>query len=229
MLFARRISTVLLAAILVAAQCPGARATASSLGVITQVLRASIASAPATNGSSVFDGDSFTTAPDGLLRMRLNAAQVYLAGQSSVQLLAASTGVLARLTRGTMVFSSAKSIVLEVEISEAHIRPASDGPTIAQLSFVSATEIDISARRGALEFSYAGETQLIPEGVAYRFVLNSPAGQPAAAPAQPPFPGQRVASPTGRRNRKFFYFIIGAIAVAAAVAIDEDLESPTKP
>jgi len=219
--------SILLVFATAAGELPVRAAGVPPLGVVTQAAGANINSSGVSSGATVFDCDYFTTTPTGLVRVRAGAAQFYLAGQSNLKLRAASGGTLAQLVAGTLVFSSAKVDAMDVEVAEAHIRPASDQPTVAQISVSGPKQIDIRATRGSLQFLYKGESKIIPEGSAYRFVLDPP--EDALFPASPAFPDQRVTKQQARSNRKFLYLIIGAAAVATYIAIDEALESPSKP
>jgi hypothetical protein len=225
----QRIFATLLVITLVAGQIPARTAGVSPIGVVTQALRANLASASVSAGATVYDGDSFTTASDGLLRVRVGAAQFYLPSQSALNLHSTREGALAQLTGGTIVFSSAKVTAMDIEVAQARIRPAADQFTVAQISFVGPKMIDIRARRGSLQFSYAGQTQIVPEGAVYRFILDPSDGDRAISSATSAFPGQRGAEPGGRQRRAFLYFIIGSIGAATYIAIDEALESPSKP
>jgi hypothetical protein len=225
----RRVLASVLVFVMAAGAIPVHAAGVSALGVVTQASRANLAGANVSAGSTLYDGDSLTTASDGLLRIHAGAAQLYLPGESGVKLHSISGGMLAQLTGGRLVFSSAKAAAMDIEIAQAHVRPVADQPTVAQISVVGPKIIDIRAQRGALQFSYDGETQLIPEGSAYRFVLDPPEEETLSEPT-PAFPGQRGRRPPPtRRNKAFLYFIIGATAVLTYVAIDEALESPSKP
>jgi len=225
---ARPLSIFLVFAI-AAGELPARAAGSSPLGVVTQAAGANINSSGVSAGATVFDGDYFTTTATGLVRVRAGAAQFYLAAQSNVKLRAASGGTLAQLVAGTLVFSSAKVDAMDVEVAQAHIRPASDQPTVAQISVAGPKEIDIRATRGSLQFLYKGESKIIPEGSAYRFVLDPPEDMAFPAEASRAFPDQGVPKKQGRPNRKFLYFIIGAAGVVTYIAIDEALESPSKP
>jgi hypothetical protein len=197
----------------------------SPIAVVTQASRASLSSANVSAGATVYDGDSFTTASDGLLRVRAGAAQFYLAGQGAIYLHSIPGGILGQLTSGTLVFSSARASAIDIDVAQARIRPASDQPTVAQISIVGPKIIDIRAHRGSLQFSYAGQTQDVAEGAAYRFVLD-PSDEDLSISS---FPGQKRPVSGRRRNKAFLYFIIGAMGVVTYVAIDEALESPSKP
>jgi|SRR5438128_5411295 len=141
----RRIFAILLVFTLALGQLPVRAAGVTPLGVVAQASRANLASASVSAGATVYDGDSFTTASGGLLRVRAGAAQFYLAGQSGLKVHSIRGGALAQLTYGTIVFSSAKAAAMNVEVAQAHIRPTSDQPTVAQISFVGPKMIDIRA------------------------------------------------------------------------------------
>jgi hypothetical protein len=221
----RSFFVALLAFALGLGELPARAAGVTPLGVVTQASRANLARANVSTGAAVYDGDSFTTASDGLLRVRVGSAQFYLPGQSALSLHSAPGGAIATLTSGRVVFSSAKAAAMDIEFSQAHIRPTSDQPTVAQISVVGPKTVDVRAQRGSLQFSYRGETQLVPEGAAYRFVLDpSDEGMTASAKVSAFPPKHQRKEPKG-----FVYFFIGATAVATYIAIDEALESPSKP
>jgi hypothetical protein len=227
----QRVLASFLVLAMAAGEIPARAAGVSALGVVTQASRANLAGANVSPGSSVYDGDSLTTASDGLLRVRAGAAQFYLAGQSGVKLHSVSGGALAELTGGTLVFSSAKAAAMDIEIAQAHVRPTSDQPTVAQISFAGPKLIDIRAQRGSLEFTYEGETQLIPEGAAYRFVLD-PSEEETLSTATPAFPDQQGPRKGRRRKRSFIFFLIGgaaAFGIIEGIVTYKALESPSKP
>lgn len=226
----RRAAVSLLVCVLAAGEFPASAASVAVVGVVTQASLASVASARVSTGATVYDGDSLATAAGGLARVRARAAQFYLAGQSSVRMRSALAGTLVQLTAGTLVFSSANAAAMDVEVARAHIRPASNDLTVAQVSIAGAKSIDIRAKRGSLEFSYEGESKVIPEGVSYRIILDpldrevTEAGPPTAFPDnQQPKPGAYD------KRRRFIYLLIGVGSVATFFAVDEALESPDKP
>ena len=223
----RRISATLLVLALAVGQPPARAGSVSPLGVVTQALRANISSANVSAGATVYDGDSFTTASDGLLRVRVGTAQFYLPGQSALSLHAAPGGTTASLTSGRIVFSSAKAAAMDIEFSQAHIRPTSDQPTVGQIAAFSPRELEVRAQRGALQFSYKGETGVIPEGASGRILLD-PTDDEALGGA-PAFPGQ--AGPKhGRKRRKAFIIFWSAVGgILLPFIVHEAIESPHKP
>lgn len=222
----RRIFATLLVYVLVVGQLPARAAGVSPLGVVTQAANANLGGARISAGSTVYDGDSFTTASDGLLRVRAGAAQFYLPGQSALTLHSAQGGAIASLTTGRIVFSSARAAAMDIELAQAHIRPSSDQPTVAQISAISPRELEVRAQRGALQFSYKGETEVIREGTSCRILLDPTDEETSTAPVFPDQGGPK----RGRKRRKafiIFWSLVGGIV--PPLIIHEALESPDKP
>ena len=81
-------------------------------------------------------------------------------------------GTTAELSEGTLVFSAGRTGALEIVVREARIYAINDVRTMAQVSITGPKELQIFARRGALQFSYRGETEKIDEGAACRVILD---------------------------------------------------------
>jgi hypothetical protein len=225
----RRLFAFLLIVALAAAEIPAQAARVSAIGVVTQAYAANLGGAGVSSGAAVFDGDSFSTAPDGLLRVRAGAAQLYLAGESSVKLNSAPNGTLAQITGGTLVFSSAQSGAMDVEFAQAHIRAAGNEPTVAQVSVVNPRMVEVRASRGTVEFSYKDETQSIPAGKSAKILLDPTDEEVAMASATPAFPDQTQPR-RGRKRRLAFYIFWGSAAgIATGILLHHALESPDKP
>ncbi|HEX4545710.1 MAG TPA: hypothetical protein VH110_05075 [Candidatus Acidoferrum sp.] len=217
-----RILATMLAVLLAGASLPARPAGMVPLGVVTQSSGEHFNASKVTPGATVYDGDVLSTEAEGALQLRSGAALLYLPGQSGITVHGIPSGTQAQLRMGTVVFSTAKAGAMEVLADEAFIRPMIDGPTIAQVTVVSPKELQIAARRGALEFSYRGETQKIPEGGSYRIILEPP------EPAAKPFP-QRVPVKAGRESRAFKITVIVATGWITEWAVHEVLESPDRP
>jgi hypothetical protein len=80
--------------------------------------------------------------------------------------------IVAELASGTLIFSAARPRNLVVMADDALIRPSPNASTIAHIRVVTRKELRIYAQRGALEFSYHGENEVIAEGAAYRVLLD---------------------------------------------------------
>jgi hypothetical protein len=192
------------------------------LGVVTQASGAHFNAAKVSAGATIYDGDGLSTEADGALQFRAPAALLYLPGTSGVTLHRLANGAQAQLQAGTVVFSTAKSAAMEILVQGAFVRPAADGPTIAQVTVLGPKELQISARRGALEFSYAGETEKLTEGASYRILLD----QPEAAPWPQNQGGPKKPA---REGIKYRIMVIGLIIGITALALCEAFESPDRP
>jgi len=125
---------------------------------------------------------------------------------------------------GTLVFSTTRAASLNVIAREASIRPVADTRTVAQIAVTGRKELRICAGRGALQFSYRGETEMIGEGEAFRVILDPMDEDP-----------HKKVPVKARRNRRTFLLIaISAAAMGAAVGVYEShrhkkIESPDRP
>ena len=200
------------------------------LGVVVEAYRAHLGGSAVSPGATVYDGDHFSTEEGGELRLRCKAALLELA-EKSVALVrhaeggAQGLGAEAELAQGTLVFSTARAGELEIEAREARIRPAGNGRTVAQVSVIGPKELHIYARRGAVLFSYQGESKTIAEGESYEVILD------------PPEDGseKRQTTQKGGRPPKAFLLVAGGAGAAAAAVIlyknheHKEMESPDRP
>lgn len=217
----RRILAMTLAFLLTGISLP-VQAGTSVLGVVTQATAAHFNASKVSVGATIYDGDRLSTESEGLLQFRGAGALLYLPGLSGITLHGLPTGTQAQLRTGSLVFSTSKAAAMEILADEAFIRPAGDGPTVAQVSILGPKELQITARRGALNFSYRNETEKIAEGTACRILLDSPEAAPRPFPPQGPVKA-------GHESRSFKIVVIVAVAWITEWAVHEALESPDRP
>lgn len=196
----------------------------SVLGVVLAAKHVRLNTTTVTVGATVYDGDRFSTEAGGMLRLRSGTAGLELAEESVVSVQNPPNdvqGVEVELDKGTLVFSSERVASLDVIVREASIRPSTDTRTVAQITVTGPTELRICARRGALHFSYRGETETLAEGKSYRVILDPPEESPKQK--GPPAPSKW---PKG-----FKIVIIGEGAAVTALGIYElrEPESPDRP
>jgi len=218
----RRILASTLAFLLMGISLPAQPAGTSVLGVVTQATAAHFNASKVSVGATIYDGDRLSTESEGLLQFRGPGALLYLPGLSGVTLHGLANGTQAQLRTGSLVFSASKAAAMEILADEAFIRPAGDGPTVAQVTILGPKELQITARRGALNFSYLNETEKIAEGTACRILLDSPEAAPRPFPPQGPLKA-------GHESRSFKIVVIVAVAWITEWAVHEALESPDRP
>jgi len=204
-------------------------APSSSLGTIVYADRAHMGAGAASVGSTVFGGDRLTTEQSGSVQVRAGAARLLLSGASSATFAQEETAPAATLTLGSAIFSTANSKAFTLHVASAAIRPNTDEPTIGQVTVLSPKELVVRSTRGSLTIAVGDDVRVIPEGSAYRIVLDSP---DAASPAQ----GPRGAGSKGygsppikAAKSKFIWYAIGITAVVTFLAVQEALESPDRP
>jgi hypothetical protein len=189
--------------------------------------RAHIGVADASAGSTIFESDRLSTEVGGVLRITIPTLALQLGGQSSVVLgrvPGPEGNFLAELAYGTLVFSAAPKGSMMVTVKEAVVRPVANAATVAQVWVVNGKELRIYAQRGALEFSYHGESQTIPQGN-YRVVLDPSEREVAELGSDP------ATKPSAKRHPTFILVAI-VVAVAVGIAIPvifHHFESPDRP
>jgi hypothetical protein len=204
-------------------------APSSSLGTVVYADRAHMGAAAASVGATVFGGDRLSTEQSGSVQVRAGAARLLLSGASSATFAREEATPAATLTRGSATFSTANSKAFAVHVASAVIRPNTDEPTIGHVTVLNPKELVVKSIKGSLTVAVDDDVRVIPEGAAYRIVLD-PAD--TAAPPQ----GARGAGskgygrpPVKAARSRFIWYVIGITAVATFLAVHEALESPDRP
>ncbi len=211
-------------------------ASPSSLGTIVFADRAVVGAAPASAGATVFSGDRIGTLQGGTLQVRAGAARLLLSSASVATLAMDDVTPAAALAMGTAVFSTSNSKAFALHVANAVIRPATDQPTIGQVSVLNLKELVVKCTRGSLIIAVEDDVRLIPEGAAYRVVLDAaqpaepqgPRGAGAKGSGSASWPGQGR-PPVKAARSKFMWYAIAAIGLVTVWAVHEALESPDRP
>jgi hypothetical protein len=134
------------------------------------------------------------------------------------------------LLRGSGTFSTASAKAFALNALTAVIKPMSDEPTVGQVTVLSVNELLVACTRGALSIAVGDDSRVIPEGSAYRIVL-----EPSAEEAQDQPPPQGAGSKgTGRpplmaARSRFVWYATAAVVLLTVIAIHKALESPDRP
>jgi len=202
-------------------------APASSLGTIVYADRAHVGAARASVGSTIFIGDRLSTDQSGSVQVRAGAARLLLSGASIATLSQDDISPAATLTYGSAIFSTSNSKAFALHVGSAVIRPNTNQPTIGQVTVLTPKELIVKSTRGSLSIAVEDDVREIPEGVAYRVVLD-----PNASDLQ----GPRGAGTKGyggppikAAKSKFIWYVVGATALITVWALHEAFESPDRP
>ena len=196
----------------------------TALGTLVYADRAHVGAAPASVGDTIFDGDRLSTEQSGSLQWRSRTARLLLNSASHATISDKNGMPVATLTNGSATFSTSTATAFALLFGRAVIAPKSDEPTIGQVTAINAKEIVVKCTRGSLTVTVEDDSRTVPEGMAYRIVLDpNPEAQPRAASSWPQGP------PIKAGKSKFIWYAIAAAAVVTYFAVSESLESPDRP
>jgi len=205
----------------------GAAPSSTAFGIVVFANRAYVGAGEASAGTTVFSGDRLGTDQAGTIQVRAGAARLLLASASAVTLSQEETTPAATLSAGTATFSTANSKAFALHVASAVIRPNSDQPTIGRVSVLGAKELVVKSIRGSLQVAVEDDVREIPEGAAYRVVLDPNAPDPQ---------GPRGAGTKGlggppikAARSRFLWYAIGITAGVTVWVAHEALESQEKP
>lgn len=223
---------ILLAAVLsvalLGAGAPLWAAPEVQFGVVVFADHARLGTATASVGTTVFGGDQLSTEPAGSVQVRAGAARFLLSSSSAATLVHDDGGPAATLVSGTATFSTADAHAFVLHFANASIRPNSDQPTVGQVSVMGPKDFIVKSTRGDLLVVVAGESRVVPEGSAFRVILD-PTPEEAAAASSPASGKNPSGPPVSAGTSKFVWYAVGVVAVITALAIHEALESPDRP
>jgi hypothetical protein len=204
-------------------------APSSSLGTVVYADRAHVGATAASVGATVFGGDRLSTEQSGTVQVRAGAARLLLSGSSIATLERDDANPSATLSLGSATFSTANSKAFSLHVASATIRPNTDGPTIGRVTVLGPKELVVKSTRGSLTVAVEDDVRVIPEGVAYRIVLDSTAA--AAEPQGPRGAGTKgYGGPPIRAARsKFIWYAVALTAAVTYFGVSEAVESPDRP
>ena len=199
----------------------------SSLGTVVYADRAHVGAAQTSVGATVFSGDRLSTEQSGSVQVRAGAARLLLSGASIATLSQEHANPAATLTLGSATFSTANSNAFALHVASAVIRPNTNQPTIGQVTVLTPKELIIRSTRGSLSIAVEDDVREIPEGAAYRVVLDPN----AADPQGPRGAGSRGygSPPIKAAKSRFIWFAVGITTFVGVWAVHEALESPDRP
>jgi hypothetical protein len=204
-------------------------APSSSLGTVVYADRAHMGAGAASVGTTVFGGDRLSTEQSGSVQVRAGAARLLLSGASSATFAQEEGSPAATLTLGSATFSTANSKAFALHVASAVIRPNTDEPTIGHVTVLNPKELVVKSTKGSLTIAVDDDVRVIPEGAAYRIVLDPT--DTATPPQEARGAGTKGygGPPVKAAKSKFIWYAIGITAAVTIFAISEALESPDRP
>lgn len=202
-------------------------AASPALGILTLADRAHLEESAAFPGLSVYEGERLSTEIEGRLGVQSGRSTLALGSKTEVMLFKISGGLHVDLSAGSLYFSSVENERIDIHVADATLQPSDSQPAQALVTLLEPKVLQVSARRGSLNFSYHQEFRNLPEGGTYRIYLDAPAEPQGASGA-----GVHTVGTAS----KVTYFIVGAGAagvaawgIHAAATSGNGPESPAKP
>ena len=141
-----------------------------ALGMLTRACDAHLNALPAFVGLSVIEDENISTEVEGKLGVRIGSVMLALSGNSSATLHRISGGTHVNLESGWLYFSSPANSCVEIHAIDALLRPAKNQPTQARVRIDSPRELQVSAIRSDLLFTFQDESKIIPQGKPIRSI-----------------------------------------------------------
>lgn len=202
-------------------------APSPSLGTVVYADRAHVGAAPASVGATVFSGDRLSTEQTGSVQVRAGAARLLLSSASSATFSQDDATPSATLTLGSAIFSTANSKAFALHVASAVIRPNTNQPTIGQVTVLNPKELIVKSTRGSLSIGVEDDVREIPEGAAYRVVLDPNAADPQGPRGAGTKRNDRP--PIKAARSKFIWYAVAVTAAITVFALHEVFESPARP
>ncbi|MBA0088764.1 MAG: hypothetical protein HRJ53_27555 [Acidobacteria bacterium Pan2503] len=196
----------------------------AALGTVVFADRARVGGAETSAGSTVFSGDRLSTDNAGTVQVRVRAARLLLASSSSATLAEEQAGPSATLTAGTATFSTANSKAFALHVATAVLRPNTDQPTVGKVIVLGPKELMVKSIRGSLEIAVEDDVREIPEGAAYRVVLDPNPPEPQGPRGAGTTKGTGGPPIKGAKSKFLWYVIAITGGVTTWVAL-ESMES----
>jgi hypothetical protein len=189
------------------------------MGVVTGAQQAQIGRVTATDGTSIYDGDTISTGPTGALRLQFGGSQMVLTSGTVVSLSKTEAGVIATLVSGAVRFSNVPGSPLEVRtLKSVVVRSKGEQSSVGQLSVTGPTSFQIGSTKGDLAVSVNGVDHVVEASTAYNVNLDGDGGG-----------GQNSRSPRAAGTSGGIWIAVAVIATGTGIALWLAFRSPSKP
>lgn len=226
---------------------------ATPVGAVTLASNATIASASASVGTTVFSGDLLKTGDQGGMTVQAGSLQFTLGQNTSARLFHAENRTVVELESGTLSYT-AKGVNEDLTLFASDIRfvPQTNVPAAGQINIASRCHVIATAMRSTIEAKSGRETKTIEETKSYTVLSEfgvdyKDEWQPVLAD-YPEYPRDaqyhhshnHVACPSGASQAHqspapgaltghFEQVVWGGTGVGIGILVHEIFESPDRP
>jgi len=214
-----------------------------ALGIVVRSSQASIGSAAALDGASVYSGDYLSTEENGSLLVRVGALSVELESSSALHIYRAPYGAVVELNRGSVIYTTPGGKEnLVIVASDVRITPDASLADLGRVTIENPCEIIVYSQRGQANAKAGKETHLVEEGRAYRVRAENRISyreylspddadyhryhehEPCAPPEM-----AHVHLPAAPAQSHFLLATAALIGVGGGIGVYKAMESPDKP
>jgi hypothetical protein len=197
---------------------PAIAGPSAPMGIVTSAQRALVGHVIAVDGTSIYDGDTFSTEATGAVRLQFGGSQMVLTGGTTVSLNKTDAGVTATLINGSIRFSSVPGSLLEVRaLKSVVIHSKGDQPAVGELTVTGPTSFQVGSTKGALDVAVNGVDHTVDASTAYNVNVDGDNG------------GGQSGSPRAAGTSGGIWIAVAAIAAGTGVALWLAFRSPSKP
>jgi hypothetical protein len=144
-------------------------APAQVLGIIVKCSGASIGSASASEGASIYSGDYLSTNDNGSLLVRVATLSFQLEASSALHIYRSPYGAVIELDRGTVIYTTPGGKEnLVIVAADVRVTPDPSLPDLGRVSIDNPCEVSVYSQRGQANAQSGKENHLIEQGKAYR-------------------------------------------------------------
>jgi len=245
MRFTRSIAPLVLSASFSCLPAPAQHATV--VGVITISSDASSGTVPLSNGSTIYSGESISTAKGGHLQLRVGAVQLALAPSSAARIFRSEEQVIVQLKSGSLVYSAKiLSAPLTIFADDIKFAPVISQRAAGQVELLSLCTVSAYVSQGSLEVTSTNGSRTVREGQRYAAsaefgVAFEAVPMPSGTDIPPDWSDplfhadhQHVSCDGSTRKPAkkmplIEKIVMGAAGVATAVVVIKAVESPDQP
>ena len=202
---------------------------ARPVGHVIQTLDAEVDQSKLTVGTTLYNGDTITTAPDGNMLASLRSSQLSMDPSSQAALELCTDELHVLVYYGSVNFTAAASDHVEFIIAQGIVKPLDGQSASGRISIVSEREAVVSATHGSLIIDDDGKHTTINEGQSYRITLGGdPRDYAPSTGCEAGYDNAKMIHP-GQRNLLFDLIIAGGAAGGGYALWQLNTESPSKP
>jgi hypothetical protein len=202
---------------------------ARPVGHVIQTVDSEVDQTKLVVGTTLYNGDTITTAPDGNMLASLRSSQLAMDPSSQAALELCTDELHVLVYYGTVNFTASAADHVEFIIAQGIVKPLDGQSASGRISIVSDREAVVSATHGGLIVDDDGKRTTINDGQTYRITLGGdPRDYAPASGCAAGYDNAKMIHP-GQRNLLFDLIFVGGAAGAGYGLWQLNTVSPSKP